>query len=242
MTKKNKCGIYIANHGISKDPQDYVDLAIITEESGWDGFFLWDHIYLSSNKTQPVLDPWIILSVIAANTEKMKIGTTVTPLARRRPWKVAKEVPTLDQLSKGWVILGVGVGVDSEFSDFGEKSDPIIRAEKLDESLKILKGLWSNEPFSYKGKHYNNKEVQLYPKPFQEKIPIWIGGTWPNKKPFQRAALYDGLFPYRICFEEPLYPNDYKDILSYIKQFRKSFDNYDVVKPIVTTGIEKEDE
>ena len=242
MAKKIKCGISIANFGITKDPQDYVNLAIIAEENGWDGFFLWDHIYLSSDDKQPFLDPWITLTAIACNTITMKLGTMVTPLPRRRPWKVAKEIITLDHLSKGRVILGVGLGVDPDFNEFGENSDPIIRGQKLDESLEIIKGLWSSESFSYQGKHFKIKEMQLYPKPFQDKIPIWIAGTWSNKKPFRRAARYDGVFPLRVGFEEPLYPNDYEDILNYMKQFRKSFDSYDVVKTIVTTGIEKEDE
>ncbi|UCC19648.1 MAG: LLM class flavin-dependent oxidoreductase [Promethearchaeota archaeon] len=174
---KNKFGIYIANYGISNDPQDYIDLAILSENNGWDGFFLWDHVFLSSNKTLPVLDPWIILAAVAVKTKRIKLGTTVTPLARRRPCIVAKEVTSLDHLSKGRMILGISLGNDSEFSDFGENTDPLIRSEKLDESLHILKGLWANKPFTFKGKHFNITDVDFFPKPFQEKIPIWVGGT-----------------------------------------------------------------
>lgn len=145
---KNKFGIYIANYGITNDPQDYIDLAILSENNGWDGFFLWDHVFLSSNKTQPFLDPWIILSAVAVKTKRIKLGTTVTPLARRRPWIIAKEVSTLDRLSKGRIILGVGLGIDLDFSNFGENTDLLIRSEKLDESLHILKGLWANKPLS----------------------------------------------------------------------------------------------
>ncbi|MFX1526403.1 MAG: LLM class flavin-dependent oxidoreductase [Promethearchaeota archaeon] len=238
---KNKFGIYIANYGITNDPQDYIDLAILGENNGWDGFFLWDHIFLSSNKTQPFLDPWIILSVVAVKTKRIKLGTTVTPLARRRPWIVAKEVSTLDQLSKGRMILGVGLGIDSDFGDFGENTDRLIRSEKLDESLHILKGLWANKPFRFKGKHFNIKEVEFFPKPFQNTIPIWVGGTWPIKKPFQRAAQYDGVFPLKSG-EDSLSPIDYREIIKYINKYRSSSDSYDIIKSIYSTGIKEEDE
>jgi alkanesulfonate monooxygenase SsuD/methylene tetrahydromethanopterin reductase-like flavin-dependent oxidoreductase (luciferase family) len=163
-------------------------------------------------------------------------------LARRRPWIIAKEVSTLDRLSKGRMILGVGLGIDSDFSNFGENTDRLIRREKLDESLHILKGLWANKPFTFKGKFFNIKEVEFFPKPFQDKIPIWVGGIWPNKKPFQRAAQYDGVFPIKVSGDENLSPNDYREIIKYIKQYRSSFDSYDIIKPIVTTGIKEEDE
>jgi alkanesulfonate monooxygenase SsuD/methylene tetrahydromethanopterin reductase-like flavin-dependent oxidoreductase (luciferase family) len=238
---KIKFGIYIANYGITNDPQDYIDLAILSENNGWDGFFLWDHIFLSSDKTQPFLDPWIILSAVAVKTKRIKLGTTITPLARRRPWIIAKEVSTLDRLSKGRMILGVGLGIDCDFSVFGENTDRLIRSEKLDESLHILKGLWANKPFTFKGKHYNIKEADFFPKPFQEKIPIWVGGTWPIKKPFQRAAQYDGVFPLKAG-EDSLSPNDYKEIIKYIDKYRSSSDSYDIIKSIYSTGIKEEDE
>ena len=140
------------------------------------------------------------------------------------------------------MILGVGLGVGSDFSVFGENTDLLIRSEKLDESLYILKGLWANKPFTFKGKFFNIKEVEFFPKPFQDKIPIWVGGIWPNKKPFQRAAQYDGVFPIKIDGDENLSPNDYREIIKYIKQYRSSFDSYDIIKSIVSTGIKEEDE
>lgn len=100
------------------------------------------------------------------------------------------------------MILGIGLGIDSDFSNFGENSDLLIRREKLDESLHILKGLWANKSFTFKGKYFNIKEVEFFPKPFQEKIPIWVGGNWPNKKPFQRAAQYDGVFPLKMLYPQ----------------------------------------
>ena len=113
LSKNINFGIYIANHGISAEPQDYIDLAIAAEENNWNGFFLWDHIH--SNVKNDVLDPFTILSAIASNTKSIKIGTTVTPLARRRPWQIARQVTTLDRLSNGRFILGVGLGDPADF-------------------------------------------------------------------------------------------------------------------------------
>jgi alkanesulfonate monooxygenase SsuD/methylene tetrahydromethanopterin reductase-like flavin-dependent oxidoreductase (luciferase family) len=140
------------------------------------------------------------------------------------------------------MILGVGLGAESEFSNFGENADPLIRSKKLDESLQILNGLWGNKPFSFKGKYFNIKEVEFFPKPFQEKIPIWVGGEWPHKKPFQRAARYDGIFPLKADSDDGLSPNDYREIMNYVKKYRSSLDSYDVVKPFISTGLEKEDD
>ena len=239
---KIKNGIYIANYGITNDPQDYVDLAILSENNGWDGFFLWDHVFISSKKAQPFLDPWVILSAIAVKTKRIALGTTVTALARRRPWIIAKEVSTLDRLSKGRIILGVGLGIDADFSNFGENTDQLIRREKLDESLHILRGLWAEKPYKFEGKHFNIKEVNFFPKPFRESIPIWVGGIWPNKRPFQRAAQYDGVFPIKVTDDENVSPDDYKEIIKILKQYRSSLDSYDIIKSIVTTGIKEEDE
>ncbi|MFX1413364.1 MAG: LLM class flavin-dependent oxidoreductase, partial [Promethearchaeota archaeon] len=117
----------------------------------------------------------------------------------------------------------------------------LIRSEKLDESLHILKGLWANKPFRFKGKHFNIKEVEFFPKPFQNTIPIWVGGTWPIKKPFQRAAQYDGVFPLKSG-EDSLSPIDYREIIKYINKYRSSSDSYDIIKSIYSTGIKEEDE
>ena len=112
----------------------------------------------------------------------------------------------------------------------------------MDESLHILSGLWTNEAFSFKGKYFNIKEVEFFPKPIQEKIPIWVGGYWPKKKPFQRAAKYEGVFPLKAGSEDALSPNEYREIKKYIEQYRSSFDSYDIIKPYISTGIEKEDD
>ncbi|MFX1515776.1 MAG: LLM class flavin-dependent oxidoreductase [Promethearchaeota archaeon] len=239
MNDKVKFGIYIANHGITSNPQDYIKLAKSGEECGWDGFFLWDHVFLPWTTDHDVLDPWIILSAIATQTNKITIGTTVTPLARRRPMIIAREAITIDRLSSGRFILGVGLGSTAELKALGEEENPKIRGDMLDESLEILKGLWSGKPFTFDGKHFKIKEPVKF-KP-EGNIKIWVGGTWPNKKPFRRAAKYDGIFPLKAGSDPSLYPQDYQEILSYIRKYRKSLDSFDVVKSILTVGDKEED-
>jgi alkanesulfonate monooxygenase SsuD/methylene tetrahydromethanopterin reductase-like flavin-dependent oxidoreductase (luciferase family) len=237
-----KFGVYIANHGIFADPQDYIELSIIAEGSNWDGFFIWDHMHLNKDSSDPVLDPWIVLAGIATKTEKLRIGTTVTALARRRPWKIARETVSLDRLSNGRLVLGVGLGVDNDFSDFGEDGDSQVRGKKLDETLDILTGLWTGQPFSYQGEFYKLNEVKFIPKPVQKPIPIWVGGTWPNKKPFRRAAKYNGIFPLREGFEEHLWTSDMKEIIKYIKLHREASEPFDVIHTVVTSTKKEENQ
>ncbi|MHA2275869.1 MAG: LLM class flavin-dependent oxidoreductase, partial [Candidatus Kariarchaeaceae archaeon] len=137
MSLINWNGIYIANHGITSNPQDYIKLAKSGEEYGWDGFFLWDHVFLPWTPDHDVLDPWIILSAIATQTNSISIGITVTPLARRRPMIIAREAITIDRLSSGRFILGVGLGGTAELKALGEEEGPKIRGDMLDESLII---------------------------------------------------------------------------------------------------------
>jgi probable F420-dependent oxidoreductase len=171
-------------------PDFILHLAVAAEEAGWDGFFLWDHVTFEYDVS--LHDPWILLGAIAACTKKIRLGTLVTPLARRRPHIVAKETATLDHLSKGRVVLGVGLGgVDREFSAFGEESDSKKRAEKLDEAIELIRKIWSGEVVEHDGKHYTLDRVALLPKPIQEpQIPIWVGGH--SKPALRRASKYDG--------------------------------------------------
>lgn len=191
-----KYGLEIINAGIYSDTQKLVELALIAEETGWDGLFLSDIIHFGySTEDLPVNDAWIALAAIAARTERIKIGLQVTAPPRRRPWKMARETVTLDHLSNGRFILGVGSGDEGDrgFAAFGEEMNPKKRARMLDESLEILQGLWSGKPFRYSGEHYQVDEITFLPTPVQQpRIPIWIGGLWPNKKPMERAARFDG--------------------------------------------------
>jgi alkanesulfonate monooxygenase SsuD/methylene tetrahydromethanopterin reductase-like flavin-dependent oxidoreductase (luciferase family) len=234
-----KYGVYISNFALQGDPTKFLELAVAAEEAGWDGFFMWDHNY--AGKDESITDPWITLAAIAARTEKIRIGTTVTPLPRRRPEKVAREVATLDILSKGRFILGVGLGgsLDNDYRKFGENIGLKVRAEKLDESLAILEGLWSGKPFLFSGKHYTIDDVTFNPRPIQRpRVPIWCAGTWPIKAPFRRAARYDGVFPLGITGNMEL--EDYSDVVKYVKKHRGPMKDYDVVILGTTSGDEKD--
>ncbi len=179
------------------DARTLADLAQEAEAAGWDGVFVWDLIW--------GFDPWVSLAAVAMVTSRVRIGTMLTPLSRRRPWKVASEVATLDHLSNGRVILPVGLGAtgpdhpDSGFPKVGEEVDRRVRAELLDESLDILDGLWSGEPFSYDGKHYHLRDVTFAPRPLQKpRVPIWVVGAWPRMKSMRRVLRCDGILPTKM--------------------------------------------
>jgi alkanesulfonate monooxygenase SsuD/methylene tetrahydromethanopterin reductase-like flavin-dependent oxidoreductase (luciferase family) len=189
-------GLTLPITGVEGSVALLVDLAQAAEDAGWDGVFLEDYIVYWAGDEYPVYDPWLLLAAMAMRTSRIRLGTTVTPLARRRPWKVAREALTLDYLSNGRLIVGVGLGDahDKSFTGVsGEALDPRVRAEWLDEGLEVLAGLWSGCPFSYIGKHYQVSEVTMLPVPLQQpRIPIWVGGFWPRQRPAFRAARWDG--------------------------------------------------
>jgi alkanesulfonate monooxygenase SsuD/methylene tetrahydromethanopterin reductase-like flavin-dependent oxidoreductase (luciferase family) len=180
------------------DPRLLVELAAEAEAAGWDGVFVWDHIAREEDPSVPATDPWIAVAGMAVRTQRVRLGIMVTPLARRRPWKVAREAVALDALCGGRFTLGVGLGggPQAEFAAFGEDPDPKVRAELLDEGLAILDGLWSGEPFSFQGKHQRVSGAHFLPRAVQEpRVPLWVAGRWPNPRPFRRAARWDGVFP-----------------------------------------------
>lgn len=231
-----KYGIYLPNFGPYGDARALADLARDAEDAGWDGFFIWDHI---TWEHQPVVDPWVGLAAVAVNTERMRIGTTVTPLPRRRPWKLARETVSLDHLSGGRLILGVGIGGgEREWDDLGEETDLKARGVMLDEALEVLLGLWSGEPFSYDGDFYHIKQAQFLPMPVQvPHIPIWVGGSWPNKRPFQRAARWDGVYPLFKEWGKEL--EQLHDVVAYVQARRESDRPFDIVFQGVTPGDDK---
>ena len=223
-------GIIVPNFGDYSDPRTLAELAHEAEESGWDGFFVFDHM-LSGDMGIPVADPWIALAAIAMHTSRIRIGPMVTPLSRRRPWKVARETATLDRLSNGRLILGVGIGgpPDREFGSFGEVTDARERAAKLDEGLDILLGLWSGGPFTYRGRYYQIENALFLPRPVQRpRIPIWVGAKWRNKAPLRRAAKWDGVFPVPHD-DEPITPEDLRDLVAYVATRRTNTGPFDVV-------------
>lgn len=190
-----KYAIYLPNFGSFSDARVLADLARDAENAGWDGFFIWDHI--ASEHPIPIVDPWVALAAIALATTRIRIGTTVTPIPRRRPWKLARETVSVDRLSAGRLTLGVGIGLGAhEWDHLGEEPDQGTRGAMLDEGLDVLAGLWSGQPFSYAGQHYRITEGRFLPTPVQQpRIPVWVGGFWPNKAPMRRAARWDGVFP-----------------------------------------------
>ena len=192
-------GAYVPNFGPYGDARILADLAYEAEEAGWDGFFLWDQVSKTTltPTVDPMVDPWIALTAIALRTRTIRLGSLVTPLPRRRPWMVARETVSLDHLSAGRLIFGVGSGGGYfDFEALGEASDPKTLAALLDEGLEVLIGLWSGEPYQHEGTYYHIKEAQFLPRPVQSpRIPIWVAGMWPAKAPLRRAAHWDGVIP-----------------------------------------------
>jgi alkanesulfonate monooxygenase SsuD/methylene tetrahydromethanopterin reductase-like flavin-dependent oxidoreductase (luciferase family) len=181
--------VCLANIGSYSDPRVAVEIAVAAEEQGWDACFMWDHLAFVWGP--PAADPWVSLAAVAARTERVRIGTAVTPLARRRPHVLAQQVATLDVLSGGRVIFAAGLGgVPSEFGKFGEPTDPRLRAAMLDEGLELLRALWAGEEVRHHGPHYTVDGVTLAPTPAQGRLPIWIGGNRPPS--LRRASRWDG--------------------------------------------------
>lgn len=177
------------------DPRTIMEMAVEAEAAGWDAFFLWDHVSWNPawGGTPPIADPWVCLAAAATVTSRVLLGTMVTPVVRRRVQKLAREVVTLDHLSGGRAVLGVGLGDDFEYEAFGE---PLAeRGVRLDEALLVLTGLLSGEPVDFDGDHYVIHSPPHLPRPVHSTIPIWVGGHWPNPAPFARASHYNGVIP-----------------------------------------------
>lgn len=197
-----KYAIYLPTFTPFGSPQIIASLARDAEQAGWDGMFVWDDV---AGTQKDLADPWISLSAAAAITQRLRLGALITPLARRRPWKFARETASLDQLSAGRLVVGVGVGSGQEqFGDFGDEPNQHVRGEMLDEALQVITGLWSGESFGFEGKYYHLKPATFRPKPVQQpRIPIWVAGVWPNKKPLERMARWDGMFPLFLSITDP---------------------------------------
>jgi alkanesulfonate monooxygenase SsuD/methylene tetrahydromethanopterin reductase-like flavin-dependent oxidoreductase (luciferase family) len=197
-------GLFLPLFDELSDPAVVARLAAEAEEAGWDGVFVWDHVRWREPVVE-VADPWITLAAIATATETIRLGPMVTPLARRRPVKVARETATLDRLSDGRLTLGVGLGDDrfgGEYSLTGEELDDGRRAQMLDESLEILVAAWSGEPVHHRGEHYTVDGMRFLPRPVQRPgVPVWVAGYYGKPKPLRRAARYQGFFP--VGLEHP---------------------------------------
>ena len=224
------------------DARTLAELAHEAEEAGWDGMFVWD---LSWGN-----DVWISLAAIAMRTERLRFGTMLTPLSRRRPWKVASEVVSLDHLSQGRAILPVGLGAAGEehphdwFKAVGEEVDRKKRAQMVDESLDILDGLWSGEQFSYDGDYYHIHNVTFEPRPVQRpRVPIWVVGAWPRMKSMRRVLRCDGVIPIKMNDDRSMVemnPDDIREMKAYIDQHRTATTPFDIVMEGETPGDDAE--
>lgn len=191
-----KFAVNIAPFGPLSEARAVARLAREAEQAGWDGFFLWDH--MNWERWGPgIADPWIALTAVAMSTETIRLGTMVTPIFRRRPTQLARETVTLQNLSGGRLVLGVGLGSPDPFesTDLGEEGSLKVRAAMTNEALKLLRLLWSGEKVDFKGEYYRVKSKGFTPVA-RVPIPIWIAATWPFKKgPLARAASADGVVP-----------------------------------------------
>jgi alkanesulfonate monooxygenase SsuD/methylene tetrahydromethanopterin reductase-like flavin-dependent oxidoreductase (luciferase family) len=225
--------------GQSAHPRILAEFAKAAEAAGWDAVFVEDYIVYQNRQEMPAYDPWVALAAMAVATSRVRLGTMVTPAARRRPWKLARETVTLDHLSNGRVTLCVGVGDPEDFTyaAFGEETDIKVRANMVDEALDVLAGSWSGKPFSYDGAHFRISEVTCLPRPVQQpRIPIWIGGAYPNIGPLRRAARWDGACLYQAVepgsakdSEQPLSVEEVTAIRRYAETHRTGEGPFDIV-------------
>jgi alkanesulfonate monooxygenase SsuD/methylene tetrahydromethanopterin reductase-like flavin-dependent oxidoreductase (luciferase family) len=240
-----KFGLDIPMAGVYADPGKLADLAVDAEDAGWDGFFIWDIVFAGNETPVPVVDPWIALAAIAARTKRIKFGAFLTPLPRRRPWQIARATVALDLLSNGRLIFGAALGDNArDYTAFGEDFEMKTRVEKLDEGLEILTGLWSGEKFSFHGKHYEVNEVAFLPKPLQSpRIPIWLAGGWPRRKPLRRAARWDGIYLMTVNQEtgELLTPEEIREIAAYIHSHHETPTPFDIAVNGETRGNDSQE-
>jgi alkanesulfonate monooxygenase SsuD/methylene tetrahydromethanopterin reductase-like flavin-dependent oxidoreductase (luciferase family) len=184
------------------EPHRLLDVARAADSAGWDGFFLWDHMLFDVDEPPPISEPWTVLAAAALVTATVRLGTLVTPVARRRPWVLARQVTTVDHLSRGRAVLGVGLGVPpaAEYAAFGEDDDPRHHAALLDEGLDVIAALWSGEAVDHDGRHHHLRGPRLLPPPVQRpRVPIWVAAMLPARAGVRRAARWDGVAP--IVFE-----------------------------------------
>ncbi|MDX2546396.1 LLM class flavin-dependent oxidoreductase [Streptomyces sp. WI04-05B] len=213
------------------DPAAIARLAAEAEEAGWHGVFVWDHLSWRA-PVRRVADPWITLAAIATATERLRFGPMVTPLARRRPSKVARETATLDRLGAGRLTLGVGLGSDrfaGELSATGEELDDRRRGEMLDESLEILTAAWSGGPVHHHGRHHTVDGISFLPEPVQRPgVPVWAAGLPGNVKPLRRAARHDGFVPVNLQ-----HPDQLADVVTTLTGLRRRTTTpYDIAVPL----------
>jgi alkanesulfonate monooxygenase SsuD/methylene tetrahydromethanopterin reductase-like flavin-dependent oxidoreductase (luciferase family) len=226
--------------------QDYVEMARQAEAHGWDGVFVWDDISIGP---RDVFDPWVTLGAMAMVTEHITLGAMVFSLARRRPWKVARESLTLDNLSNGRLVIPVGFGGewDGGYSRVStDEPSRKVRREKLDECLAILEKAWTGEPFDYEGTHYQATNLVFQPRPVQRpRIPVWTVGAWPHERSLARSARWDGIIAVDMSIEAGDEGNDPSpEVIGRIKAWMTAHRDvsapFDIIVEGVTDGADPE--
>ena len=220
-----KQGVNLPNFGPFGSARAVADISVAAERAGWDGVFVWDHV-VRRGVDLDVVDPWVALAAAAIATERVELGPLVTPLARRRPWNVARAATSLDELSDGRFILGIGLGTDRgpEFVAFGEETDTRRRGDMLDESIDVIRAVWSGEPVRFAGEHYTVDGIRFLPAQSQPRgIPIWAATERVSGRPVRRAAGLDGIVPIDIA------PEDLPTLLDNVRALRGELTGYDVV-------------
>lgn len=221
------------------DARKTAELASEAEQAGWDGFFVWEPVW--------GVDAWVSLTAAAMKTTRIRLGTLLSPISRMRPWKLASETATLDNLSGGRVILSVGLGaVDTGFEEFGEVTNRVERAELVDEGLEVITGRWRGQPFNYEGKHYTLKETKFYPPPppvQRPRIPIWVVGAWPKMKSMRRVLKYDGILPTKMVGGKhvKVEAEDIRDMKTWIEDNRSETTPFDIVVEGKTQGDDSDE-
>jgi alkanesulfonate monooxygenase SsuD/methylene tetrahydromethanopterin reductase-like flavin-dependent oxidoreductase (luciferase family) len=202
------------------DPTKLVDLACDAEAAGWDGFFLWDHVQIYAPAAFEVHDPWMVLAAAAHATERVRLGAMVSPPSRRRPWNLAKQIVTLDHLSGGRAVVGIGLGfpAEDEFGAFGDATDLHERAARTDEAMEIIDRVLRGEPVDHIGEHYE-VHAHLHPATVQSPRPrIWAAATPPHRRPLERAARWDGVYC-NLKVEDDLMPLRPEELRDYVGAF-----------------------
>ncbi|MET7968553.1 LLM class flavin-dependent oxidoreductase [Micromonospora sp. NPDC005305] len=227
-------GLEISCGGASVTVSDLVALGELAELAGWDGVFLEDYLIHHAGDDPPTWDPWLVLAAVAGRTDRVRLGTTVTALPRRRPAKLAREVLTLDHLSGGRAGVAVGVGdpADRGLAAFGEPTDVKTRAAMLDEGLDLLVGLLGGERVTHRGTHYRADGVALRPAPVQSpRVPVWVGGSLQAGAVLRRAARADGIVPYKLTDTagwSDVTPDEVRDLVAALPATRADGQPFDV--------------
>lgn len=223
-------GFVTPNFAACGDARVLAELAALAEQSGWDGFFVWDHLQWPG--MEPAADPWMALAAMALATERIRLGPLVTPVPRRHPAKLAREIATLDALCSGRAVFGAGAGAKElpEYAAFGDEPDPRVRASMLDEGLALLDALLRGGSVEHAGRHYRVECDAFQPSPATPRVPFWVGATWPHRAPFRRAARWDGVVPITADFDAMLDADDLRHIVAFVREHRDAKDPFDVVQ------------